>query len=216
MIFRMTLLITRVTAAVNPAPGFKKPLPGATVGPARAAAHTAVPVASCGFMMAGGADGIDGRGEGSEGDEFMLLIRLVIECVQRRRGGGREEEEEDLMKVDTKPLVFWSSGSGSLMAWMWSSGTLILVHWFPDPLGLVPWFWSPGSGPLVLVLWFQSAGLLILWFRFSGLDHLVFWFSSSSPLVRWSSGPTAAAAQSLASVNPRVRCYFFRERVNSL
>lgn len=55
----MTLLITRVTAAVNPTPGFKKMLPGATVGPVREAAHITVLVASCCFMMAGGAEGID-------------------------------------------------------------------------------------------------------------------------------------------------------------
>lgn len=165
MIFRVTLLITRVTAAVNPAPWFKKVLPGAIVGPARAAAHTAVLVAWCGFMMAGGGDGIDGRGEGSEGDEFILLIRLVIDCVERRGRKRREEEEEDLMKVDRKPLVSWSSG------------TLILVPWLPALLvlvSLVPWFWSFGFGPpgsLILVLWS------------SGLDPLVLWFWSSSPLV---------------------------------
>lgn len=153
MIFRVTLLITRVTAAVNPAPGFKKLLPGATVGPARAAAHTAALVAWCGFMMAGGGDGIDGRGEGSEGDEFILLIRPVIDCVERR-GRKRREEEEDLMKVDRKPLVSWSSG------------TLILVPWFPAPLDLVLWFWSPwfpDSGRLVLLLGSSCPLVLVPW-----------------------------------------------------
>lgn len=127
MIFRVTLLITRVTAAVNPAPGFKKLLPGATVGRARAAAHTAALVAWCGFMMAGGGDGIDGRGEGSEGDEFILLIRPVIDCVERRgrkrRGGGPDESRQE------------------------ASGLLVL--WYPDSGPLVPC--SSGSGPLVLV-----------------------------------------------------------------
>lgn len=166
MIFRVTLLITWVTAAVNPAPGFKKLLPGATVGPARAAAHTAVLVAWCGFMMAGGGDGIDGRGEGSEGDEFILLIRPVIDCVERRgrkrRGGGGPDESRQE-----------------------ASGPLILVPWFPAPLDLVLWFWSP---------WFPDSGRLVLWLGSSCPLDLV--LRSSSPLVPWSSGPTAGAAQS--------------------
>lgn len=60
MIFRMTLLI-RVTAAVNPTPGFKRLLSGNTVEPAQEAAHTAVLVALCGFMITGGVEGIDGE-----------------------------------------------------------------------------------------------------------------------------------------------------------
>lgn len=62
----MTLLITRVTAAVNPTPGLKKMLPGATVGPVREA-HIAVLVASCCFMMAGGAEGIDEKVKAARG-----------------------------------------------------------------------------------------------------------------------------------------------------
>lgn len=67
MIFRMTLLITRVTAAVNPTPGFKKLLPGATVGQAQEAAHAAAPIPLCGFMMEGGAEGIDGEVKAARG-----------------------------------------------------------------------------------------------------------------------------------------------------
>lgn len=150
MIFRVTLLITRVTAAVNPAPGFKKLLPGATVGPARAAAHTAVLVACCGFMMAGGGDGIDGRGEGSEADEFILLIRLVIDCVERRRrkrrgGGGPDESRQE--------------ASGLLVSW--SSGALLLVPWFPAPLDLVLLFWP--SGPLAWILLSSGSDPQVLW-----------------------------------------------------
>lgn len=67
MIFRMTLLITWVMAAVNPTPWFKKLLPGATVGPAQEVALTAVLVASCGFMMAGRTEGIDGEVKAARG-----------------------------------------------------------------------------------------------------------------------------------------------------
>lgn len=154
MIFRVTLLITWVTAAVNPAPGFKKLLPGATVGPARAAAHTAVLVACCGFMMAGGGDGIDGRGEGSEADEFILLIWLVIDCVERRwrkrRGGGGPDESRQeasgllvLWYPAFGPLVPCPSGSGPLVLALWSSGLDPLVLWFWSSSPLVPW----SSGP---------------------------------------------------------------------
>lgn len=58
----------------HPGHGCRKPytliqklLPGATVGPAQEVALTAVLVASCGFMMAGGTEGIDGEVKAARG-----------------------------------------------------------------------------------------------------------------------------------------------------